>query len=545
MTGITLRGYQREAIDRTQAAEARGVRAQLGVAATGSGKTTVFTWLAKERGGRTLILAHRDELVTQAADRVREIWPEAEIGIVKADRNDIDAHVIVGSVQTLSKDKRLAQLTEETSLLFGQPDPFDLVIVDEAHHSAADTYRKIIDRLGAGQPDGPLLLGVTATPDRGDGEGLDEIFDEIVWSYDMLWCIRAGFLCDVRGLRVTIPKLDLSKVKMSRGDYQVGAAGIALIDADAPAEIVKAWLEHASDRQTLVFTPTVASAEAVQSAFVDAGVRASMVSGELDTDTRRARLKAYAAGSIQVMVNCMVLTEGYDDPRTDCIVMARPTKSRALYTQCVGRGTRRHPAKTDLLVLDCVGVTDELNLVTVPSLFGVPNDFQGAEGLGDGTGTATGILDQYDDHLVQIGEMRAEQAVMFKKIRGEGIAWVPVGDKGEMFVCGMGDAGSVRVILNAAEQWAATWAGPKDQGERMETLIVSPTLDSALGVAEDYVRAHGPRGLVDASAKWRGAKPSQKQVGLAAKLGIEWVGMSKGELSDAITAVLEARKAKR
>lgn len=588
--GIQLRPYQREALDKTFAAEARGVRAQMGVAATGLGKTVMFTSLAKERGGRTLILAHRDELITQAVAQVREVWPDADVGVVKADRNEVDAQVVVASVQTLSRGVRIESLlAPRESLLRPDFEPFGMVVIDEAHHAAAPTYREIIDRLGAGKKCGgcggdgvfendcgmgmteylgcpdceggdnpcePLLIGVTATPDRGDGEGLDEIFDEIVWSYDLLWGIRAGFLADVRGLRVQIPKLDLSTIKVSRGDYQVGSAGAALLAADGPAEIVEAWQKYASDRRTLVFTPTVAAAEAVMLKFQEQDVQASMVSGELDTDERRARLKAYADGELQVMVNCMVLTEGYDNPRTDCIVVARPTKSRALYTQMVGRGTRRHPEKTDLLVLDVVGVTEAHSLVTVPSLFGIPNDFEGIEMMGDGSGLATDVLDDFDQMLVRMGQMKAETAELFKKLRGEGIAWVPVaaavGREPELYVCGLGDVGTLRFSISSIDPALAGLDGPAwrawvELADNTTTVLIDgTTMQMAQGVAEDYARNHGPRGLTDAAAKWRGIKPSDKQLKFARSLKIEGANqMTKGELSDAITAVLEARKLKR
>jgi superfamily II DNA or RNA helicase len=347
---LTLRPYQLDVLDRIDAAEARGVRKQLVVMATGTGKTICFAGLAERRGCRTLILAHRDELVSQAAAKVREVWPGVSVGVVKASRNEVDAHVVVASVQTLARAQRLAQLIApfaDDNRIIGRVDPFGLVVVDEAHHTAADSYRGILDALRAGhpadpipdepefdvdpEPAGPLLLGVTATPDRGDGKGLDDLFDEIVASYDVLWGIRSGFLADLRGIRVTVTGLDMDDVRTRHGDFDQGQAGRLMEEAGADVQVVRAWKEHALGRRTLVFTPTVAMAELVASAFAAEGIDAGWVHGGTPLEERRRILADYSAGRITVLANCAVLTEGYDEPRTDCIVVARPTKSRALY----------------------------------------------------------------------------------------------------------------------------------------------------------------------------------------------------------------------
>ncbi len=547
---LTLRPYQAEALDLTARAEADGTRRQLGVAATGLGKTVMFCALARQVGGRTLILAHRDELVGQAAAKVREVWPEATVGIVKADQNDVHAQVVVASVQTLAREHRLAQLAAAagqdapagavTASLFAAAAPFSLVVVDEAHHAAADSYRRILAGLDAGQPDGPLLLGVTATPDRGDGQGLDGVFDRIVWSYDLLWGIRSGYLSDVRGLRIGLQGLDLSNVRVSRGDYQAGDAGRALEAADAPQAIARAWAEHAADRRTLVFTPTVATAAAVAEAFTGAGVRAAWVSGETPMDERRRLLAAYSAGEVQVLANCAVLTEGYDEPRTDCVVVARPTRSRALYAQMVGRGTRRHPDKADCLVLDVVGATDEHSLVTIPRLFGL--DDQYARGLTDGTGSAVAQVDLQEAAMVAAGQLVAAEADLFRKMRGAGIAWVSLHQPGELraYSRPLG-FGSRPATVHLAERADGTWSAsvhPANPREPTVILADGSSLELAQGVAEDRIRQAGKAAVVSASASWRHRQPSPKAVRFARQLGITVdPAMTAGEVSDAIDAV--------
>jgi len=574
---LQLREYQTDALRRVAEHEAQGVRRQLGVAATGLGKTVIFCSLAEQRGRRALILAHRDELVTQAAAKVLEVWPELGatdnvhvalraaghselskvtaldprgVGIVKAGANDVRSQVVVASVQTLARSKRLQQLvaaytpSEHDGLLAHDgTEPFDLVVVDEAHHAAADSYRGVLDALAAGDENGPLLLGVTATPDRGDGQGLDDLFDTVAFSYDILWGIRAGYLSDLRGLRVTVDSLDMTGVKVRRGDYDQGAAGRAMEDAEVPRHVVAAWLEHAMGRRTLVFTPTVAVAQQVADEFNAVGVAAGMVHGGTPADERRQLLQDYSAGRLQVLANCAVLTEGYDEPRTDCVVVARPTRSRALYTQMVGRGTRRHPDKADCLVLDVVGASAEHSLVTVPSLFGLDDEF--ARRMGDGSGQLAGVVQDRDDHLVAIGKLRAEEADLFRQVRAEGIAWVQVHQEGELrrYVRPLGkdrDGKQLPTVVLAqrdaeADVWTAgLWWTDVD---RKQALLADVPMEMAQGVAEDFVRRHGASGLTRAEAPWRKRPPTPKQLAAAKKWRLPvdpaWTA---GELSEALDA---------
>lgn len=563
---IELRPYQVEALDRVAAAEQRGVRKQLVVAATGLGKTIMFCALARARGGRTLILAHRDELVSQAVAKVREVWPDADVGIVKAGDDDVHSRVVVASVQTLSRSRRLDRLvgtqSAEGAGMLGwmhDAEPFDLVVVDEAHHAAADSYRKIIEALRAGELDGPLLLGVTATPDRGDGKGLDDLFDEITANYDILWGIRSSYLCDVRGLRVELSELNLQNVKVSKGDFEAGSAGRALEAAGAPQFIYRAWSSHAADRRTLVFVPTVELSKMIAAEFTKHGVKAAHVDGTTDLTTRRQILADYASGALQLVSNCMVLTEGFDSPRTDCIIQARPTKSRALFTQIIGRGTRRHPDKTDLLVLDIVGSSNELSLVTVPSLFGLEKKF--ADRMGDGTGELSDVVQERDDWLVKRGQMSSVDADLFRTMRVGGIAWVQVhvDDEPRRYERSLGyrdkhtdeqiKLPTVVLVQKRADDDESWLCGLVMPDKTKRVLIADVPLEMAQGVGEDYARKQmeGHTHLLDADAAWRKKPPSQKARAFAAKLHLSHPEKYKtaGELSDAIDATLARRKARR
>lgn len=549
-TALTLRDYQIESLERVAKAEARGIRRQLGVAATGLGKTVIFCALAREMGVRTLVVAHRDELIEQAAAKVAEVWPGVDVGVVKGSRDDVHSRVVVASVQTLARPSRLARLLAPT--LLGDA-PFGLVVIDEAHHAAAESYRKVMHALRCDEPDGPLLLGVTATPDRGDGKGLDDLFQEVTFAYDIRWGIARGYLCDLKGLRVKLD-IDMRNLKVTAGDYNAGQAGQMLEDADAPTTIVKSWLAHAAGRRTLVFTPTVATAIAVMDEFKGSGVRAGMVDGKMDIDLRRSTLAAFRRGDLDVMVNCMVLTEGYDEPRVDCIVVARPTKSRALYTQMVGRGTRVHPDKGDCLVIDVVGATEMHDLVTIPSLFGIERKGRVWE---DGVSVTTALHEQIEQHAAE-GRLLAIEAELFNKVRAGKMTWVAIhadiGKPIHRYELNMGERGYL-VMLQLSEddgplspaRWRAGHAVKDDAGRWQKTVVIDDVpLEVAQGVLEDMARKMGAGALTDVDARWRSQRPTRKQKELAAKMHIEIpAGATKGDVSDLLNAKMGARRARR
>lgn len=551
---LELRPYQTDTLDRIDAAEARGVRRLAVTAATGLGKTVMFCALAERRQARTLILAHRDELISQAAGKVREIWPDARIGIVKAIDNQVNAQVVVASVQTLARPSRLGQLlpTGQYVLPGTHVEPFDLVIVDEMHHAAADSYVAILDGLNAGKPDGPLLVGFTATLDRGDGKGLDHLFEEVVADWPILWGIQQGFLCDLRGLRIKIAALDLRKVKKTAGDYNQGQAGAALEDAGAPKAIAAAWSSHAADRKrTLVFTPTVATAQQVADEFNALHVQAEWVSGETPLEQRRSILKRFESGVTKVLANCAVLTEGYDNPAVDCVVVARPTQSRALYTQMIGRGTRRFPGKADCLVLDVVGGSDVHSLVSLPSLFGADvKEFEGKDL------PVAQFLEEQAEEDVRLGRISAHEAELFRTVRQTGICWVAVHEPGERarYVCTLRrDEPTIVLAQLSDDAWGVVLRKPAQRmqagfvkydyaGAGNDVIVRDVSQQVAQGMADQWVRDQESSVLARSDAAWRNGRPSEKTIKLARKLKLDVPrGAKAGELSDAINGVLAKR----
>lgn len=365
---LGLRSYQRQAVDAVTAAWGRGMMRPAGVAATGTGKTVVFShlideWRVRNPGRRALVLAHRTELIDQAAGKLHSVAPDMHIGVVKGTRNQTMAQVIVASVQTLGGASDSAERRRRMLRDVG------LVVVDEAHHGVAATYRRILEHYGC-FADGAVALGVTATMSRGDKLALGDVWQDVVFAYDTGQAMRDGYLVRPIGVRVRVDNLDLRKVRRTAGDYADSALGEAIEQSLAPEAIAKAYAEHARDRLGILFAPTVHSAQVIGEALRDAGFRVGHVNGAMPAAERARVLDDLREGRVQIVTNCAVLTEGTDLPMVSCVVIARPTTSSGLYIQMVGRCLRLHPGKRDALVLDVVGATRAHALAARIELFG-------------------------------------------------------------------------------------------------------------------------------------------------------------------------------
>lgn len=344
-----LRPYQQQARGSIHAKWEEGQRRQLLVLPTGTGKTIVFAAIAGDQvraGERVLILAHRGELLEQASDKIHRSTG-LRCAVEKAESSCLGSwyRVVVGSVQTLQRPQRLARFPH---------DYFGTVIIDEAHHAVTDGYRRVLDWF----PDAKVL-GVTATPDRGDMRNLGEVFDGLAYEYKLTDAIREGYLCRI--LAQTIPlRLDISDVGMSGGDFAVQDLSTAL---DPYLEQIAAEMaKHCRGCKTVVFLPLIKTSQKFRDILNAHGFAAAEVNGQ--SDDRAAVLADFAAGRYNVLCNSMLLTEGWDCPSVDCVVVLRPTKVRSLYSQMVGRGTRLCPetGKTDLLLLDFLWHTDRHEL---------------------------------------------------------------------------------------------------------------------------------------------------------------------------------------
>lgn len=337
MIKIELRDYQKQVLEIIDNLSPGSYLIQM---ATGLGKTATFANI--KRKGRVLVLAHREELVTQPVK-----YYDCPIGVEMASRKSNGEPVVIASVQSLLH--RLDKF---------KPDDFDMIITDEAHHAAAKSYKTIYSYF---KP--RLHLGFTATPNRGDSVRLDDVFQEIIFEKDIKWAIQNKYLTDIECLRINIG-YDISKVAKRMGDFAVGELEEALNTEVINKAIGEVYKEHAKG-QTLIFATSVKHAEDIAKEIPGA------VAVTADTKNRSELIEKFTTRQIPCLVNCMIFTEGTDMPLVETVIIARPTSNSALYTQMVGRGLRLYPGKAKLRLIDLVGATGKANLCTAPSLIGI------------------------------------------------------------------------------------------------------------------------------------------------------------------------------
>jgi superfamily II DNA or RNA helicase len=559
VTAHELRPYQRVAVDKIAAAWARGVRRPAIVMATGAGKTQVFCsvieeWLARSRAGRrALVLAHRDELVQQAYERMRVVAPALRTGVVMATRNETLSSVVIGSVQTLAGERRRAMLRD-----------VGLIVVDECHRATAPTYRRVLAHYGALSVDEPagrglelgrgegdaVALGVTATMTRADGDALGDVWQDVVYRRDIAALVEDGYLVKPRGIRVRVDDLDLARVRTTRGDYAEGELGRALEESMAPKKIAEAYREHAADRQGLLFAPTVHSAGVIADALREEGFSAALVHGGTPKDERRRLIAEYRAGRIQILCNCGVFTEGTDLPMCSCVVIARPTKSNGLYIQMCGRAFRLWPGKADGLILDVVGATARHSLQARVDLFGEreareieqeeideddqTGDADGGIDLGDGGDLAGGPdLDGDAEAVYADGELVASPVDLF---HGSAVGWLTT-NAGVWFL--PADHRLIAVLPGDPAGLGGFDVVAMDRyvvGQSEWVVRGCTRLADAMAHAEDALTSTERRLAKSAkSGHWRNGATSAGQQRYARQLGIAVAGQTAGELSTLIS----------
>lgn len=405
--GPRLRPYQQEAVAAIEGRWGAGDRSTLLVLSTGLGKTVIFSEAARraaERGIRTLVIAHRTELIQQAAEKLAACG--LDVGIEQAEQRAARHTVVVATVQTLQR-RRLAGWA---------PDHFGLVVVDEGHHSIGATYRAILGHFASAK-----VLGVTATPDRGDGKAMGAVFDSVAYRMEIAAGIKQGWLSPIKAKRVVVDGLDLSAVRTVAGDLNQGDLDLAMRAPEAVHGVAEPLADLSRGRPTLAFCVTVEHAHAVAEAVNQiAPGTAVALDGTAQREHRAAVLRRFMAGEIRVLVNCQLYTEGFDAPLVSCVAIVRPTKSRSLYAQMVGRGTRLSPGKSSLLVLDFAGVAGRHKLVG-------PADVLAGEDLDDETrkeleDRMTG--GEPEDVLLALDDVRETQRQL--RARPAPIAWTSI-----------------------------------------------------------------------------------------------------------------------
>lgn len=344
---MELRPYQAEAKAAVFEQWDKGTLKTLLVLPTGCGKTIVFAKVAEDcvrQGYRVLILAHRGELLEQAADKIKK---STNLGCAteKAEQTCLGSwfRITVGSVQSMQREKRLSQFSE---------DYFNVIIIDEAHHCISDGYQKVLQHFTSAK-----VLGVTATPDRGDMRNLGEFFESLAYEYTLPKAIREGYLSPIKAMTIPL-QLDLSGVSIQSGDFKAGDIATAL--DPYLHQIADEMMKYCRDRKTVVFLPLVKTSQKFKEILNEKGFKAAEVNGE--SKDRAEVLEAFDKGEYNVLCNSMLLTEGWDCPSVDCVIVLRPTKVRSLYSQMVGRGTRLCEGKSHLLLLDFLWHTERHEL---------------------------------------------------------------------------------------------------------------------------------------------------------------------------------------
>lgn len=343
---LELKQHQREALDALQAMRDRHETIALLYHATGTGKTVTAVMDAKRCGGRTLFLAHTQELVNQAADTFRRLWPEVTVGRYMESIKEPDAHVVCGSVQSVAL--HLEDFRE---------DAFSYLIVDEAHHAAADTYQKILAYFHPA-----FTLGLTATPERtDDNRAILDIFKNTAHKLDIQTAVEIGELVPIRCIRIHT-NIDLTRVRFNSVQYNIRDLESKIYVPERNRLIVDTWLQYVRDKRTVVFCASVRHAEQIAELFRQAGVSAAAVSGGMKPAERREFQDRFVRREILVLCACDLLNEGWDCPEIEVLFMARPTMSRVLYTQQLGRGMRLFPGKESLMVFDFVDNASQYNM---------------------------------------------------------------------------------------------------------------------------------------------------------------------------------------
>ena len=549
------RPYQSEALDADIAVYDSGVRRMMNVMATGTGKTVTFARL-KEKfqsrlPGQMMVLAHTDELVSQNLKTIQELNPTLKVEKEMAgEYADPEADIISASVATLGRagTKRIQRFNWSA---------IDKVVIDEAHHSTGEAYSRVLDAAGSNAVGThKLLLGVTATSQRPDGRALSDIFDKVAFTYSLRQAIEDKWLVPIRGFRVTT-ETTLNDVSVHAGDFTKSELSVTVNTPARNNRIVSQWLTLGENRQTVVFTVDIDHAQRMAESFTQAGVKAEAIWG--DDPDRKAKLERHQNGETKVLCNCSVLVEGYDDPTIACVVLARPTKSALLFTQMVGRGTRRSPGKVDLIVIDVVDSTVAHSLVTVPTLMGLSNqlDIKGKDLLW--------VVNQIEhlqvEHptidftkMASVDELKTiVQTVNLFEVRfpkeveeNSSLIWYRAVEGGYKILIpkdGPEKAGFLRLYENPLGQWDI-------EGRIKDVNLVAtrPTMEEAFKASDEQIRKRLGRMRLSyllREATWHGKPVGKGQKDLLTRLFphrvFPWNQMTSGDASKLISERL-ARK---
>lgn len=530
LDGDFLRPYQKAAIVRFLEGAQEGHRRQIIQKPTGTGKTITGLALAK-KVGRTLWLAHREELIDQPIETLSDLWPEARHGIVKQQRD-----------QKKAKDIVFASVQSAVGRLDGGWGGFDLCVVDEAHHAASASYRKTIDHFAAANPS-MLVAGLTATPIRGDKKNLSLAgFTAFAYRMSITEAIRHGFLVPFVAERVILPKFDGSKVRIAAsGDFDEKSLAEELERAHAAEATALAVVEKCAGRKTIVFAASVALAKKTYEELRRLGITAGWVCGETPTEERKKTLRDLKSGKIQVISNAMVLTEGFDCPTLSAAVIARPTRSKGLYIQMVGRILRVHPTKDHALILDTVGAHKAHGLQLASRLTSPTTERDRELETG-----GLKVFEEFGTPDEEPPEPESKAGVIVSRFLDEATTgesykvmsgranWIEAAPG--LFALPLGEESRSIVLFQRNGKWVAEVGSMK--------IMEANDLSLVQGAAEDYARGVDAIGLSWKAAVWRSREPTGEQIGIMKRLCTFYADgtLTQGEAADLISLALVRKK---
>ena len=538
---LSLRPYQKEALKSINDFSEKGINKQLVVLPTGAGKTVIFSHLPqfKKDSLPMLVLAHRAELLYQAKEKIGWSNPELDIQIEQADNIAGYCDVVVASVPTLGR-------AESERILKYPKDYFKSIVIDEAHHAAAPTYRRILDYFNA-----PFVLGVTATPQRSDNTRLTDVFDEIVYYKTIQDLIEDGYLCTLVGYRIKTDT-DISGVATNEGDYVASQLEDAIDTPERNAHIVAAYNSLVPESKAIVFCAGVKHANNLATSFASAQIKTEVILGATDSDSRRDILARFQMGTTKVLINVGVLTEGFDEPTVETIILARPTRSTLLYTQIVGRGTRLHEGKPHCTVLDFADTTRGKKPIGLPSLLGLPPEFdlQGQDLIEVAKkykeledycpGEAVRVLDPNDIELAykRINLFMPPPPNEFVQQYSR-FVWAEVAEND--YHLGVDNYNSFRIYTDTLGRWVVEHRQRTSDGVQVKLLGHPEDMRDAFVRSDRWIMAKFDTNLIESDAAWRADGPTDAQKKLLKRIGVPVTSdMTKGTASQIISKYYEA-----
>jgi superfamily II DNA or RNA helicase len=540
---VSLRPYQQEALDAVINSENNNITRQLVVLPTGAGKTILFSHLPLIRPNTLpmLVLAHREELLHQAKNKILDSNPNLTVGIEQAENKAGNVDVVVASVATLGRNNT-------PRILDYSKDYFNTIIIDEAHHAAAPSYRRIVDYFNP-----KFLLGVTATPQRSDSTRLTDVFQEIVYYKSIQDLIGEGWLCPLIGYRVST-KTDISRVELQNGEYNQSQLEDEINNPERNSCIVASYNNLANATKTIVFAAGVSHANDLSASFAKNGTPVRVILGTTPSEERQQILSDFRSGKVKVIVNVGVLTEGFDEPSLETIIIAKPTRSTLLYTQIVGRGTRLYNGKQHCTIIDISDTTKGKKPVGLPTLLGLPPDFD-LQGK-----SFTEVAEEYEELQAYCpGEavrvLNPEDIKLaYKRINlfmppppNEFITqyskfiWAEIAEN--EYRLSINNTESMKIYLDTLGRWTVKLITRSEFTVLTEKLLGHvETIREAFARTDKWIMNNRSNSvnLIDSSAVWRADAPTDKQKRLLKTMGVPVTSdMTKGTASMIIDRIIQ------